>query len=261
VHLLQATVEENRQLRSGVQLLKIRAPLLAQTVQPGQYVMLRCAPAGAADPLLRRPFFVHDVQGDCCSLLVHVRGRGTTWLGERSTGEELDLFGPLGHGWRLASTVSTLLLVAENEGIVALTLLARRAVARGLGVTLLSQCPEAAAVYPAALLPEEVEYQVLTADGSAGLQGTLVDRLGDYLDWADAVCLAVSRETLLRLYRQYERLRLPQLAQATLLQPLVCATGSCLACSVELRSGPRLICRDGPVFSLREIALGAAVLN
>src|SRR5579875_1459349 len=113
MRLYRARLLENRQLRQGVHLLELDAPGLAQAVRPGQYCMVRCADEASFDPLLRRPFFIHSVEGGHCRILLQVRGRGTRWLARQPVGEELDLLGPMGQGWRVPARASTLLLVAE----------------------------------------------------------------------------------------------------------------------------------------------------
>ena len=109
------------------------------------------------------------------------------------------------------------------------------------------------------MLPPEVEYHIITADGSLGEQGALREVLGDYLAWADAACCSVSRETAVVLYSTFERMRGRHFAQALVLRPLVCASGVCLSCSFETHSGVKVICRDGPVFDLREVARSVTI--
>ncbi|MFL5627445.1 MAG: hypothetical protein ACJ788_17855, partial [Ktedonobacteraceae bacterium] len=227
-------------------------------VQPGQYCMVRCCHSLANDPLLRRPFFIHSVQRGqgLCTLLVHVHGRGTAWLIQQQIGATLDVLGPLGHGWDVRSTVRNLLLISEGSLINAVALLAQIASAQEVVVTLVGQFDTAAQVYPPALLPPEVEYHIVTTDGSVGTRGDLQSALTAYLPWADAACCSVSRETSMHLYSHFERLRTRHFAQGLLLHPLVCGNGVCLACTVQTYSGPSLICRDGPVFDLREVARG-----
>ena len=256
MRLYTAPITSNTEIRPTVHLLEIHLPQLAQSIQPGQYCMLRCCHPAATDPLLRRPFFVHTVQRNhgLCTFLVHVQGRGTAWLASQPVGSTLDILAPLGHGWELRSTVRNLLLVSEGTTIPALTLLAQTALEQELVVTLVAQFATANAVYPPALLPSEVEYHIVTTDGSLGQQGTLAEVLNAYVSWADAACLSVSHETSTILYRSYERLRGKHFAQGTILSPLVCGNGVCLTCSVETTHGTKLICRDGPVFPLRDIA-------
>ncbi len=164
------------------------------------------------------------------------------------------MLGPLGRGWEIRPTTSTLLLAAEDQQIAAVALLAQTAIERDLSVTLVGHFQTAKDVYPPALLPPEVEYDIVTSDGSLGIAGSLGSVLGENLQWADAAYCAVSRETSINLYARFERLRGKHFAQALLLHPLVCGNGVCLTCSVETYSGPKLVCRDGPVFDLRDVA-------
>lgn len=257
---MTATVIANTEIGPGVHLIEMHAPLLAQAAQPGQYCMVRCCDPLATDPLIRRPFFVQSVrrgqagQAGLCSLLVQVRGRGSSWLAGQLPGAVVDILGPMGQGWTIRRSSLNLLLVSEEGLIDGLTLLAQVAVEQELAVTLIAQSDHAASVYPPALLPPEVEYVIVTSDGSTGQQGNVVDALADYLNWADAVYCNVSRETSQALYRRYERLRTRNFAQAMLLYPLVCGNGVCQTCPVETFSGQKLVCRDGPVFDLREMA-------
>ncbi len=233
----------------------MHAPQLAQAAQPGQYCMVRCCDTLASDPLLRRPFFVHTVQREreLCTLLVYARGRGTGWLVKQQEGASLDILGPMGHGWTLRPVYRNLLLVSEGAHIPALTLLAQHAIEQELAVTVIQYCENAESVYPPTLLPAEAEYQIVTRDGSLGHQGELTDIVGNYLDWADAAYCSVSRATSSALYHAFDRLQVKNFAQATILQALACGSGACLSCSIETRVGPKLVCRDGPVFNLRDI--------
>jgi len=245
----------NSEIRPGLCLLELHAPYIAQAAQPGQYCMVRCCDTWATDPLLRRPFFVHSAQrarGEC-SLLVAARGRGSAWLARQPAGATLDILGPMGHGWEVRPNVRNLLLIGDGESIAALTLLAQMAIEQELAVTLLCQFGSDAAIYPPTLLSPEIEYHV-TTPGSGGKPPTeLIELVSDYLSWADAVYCSVSFETAQTLYQRYERLRQKHIAQSLITRPLVCASGACLTCAIETHDGPKLICRDGPVFTLGEI--------
>ncbi len=236
-------------IRPGVQLLELHAPNLAQTVQPGQFCMVRCCAANASDPLLRRPFYVHSINRSrgTCTFYVHVQGRGTAWLAAQQEGAILDILGPLGHGWTLRPTTRNALLIGEERSISSLTLLAQIALEQDIAVTLINQTLEES--YPPALLSPEVEYHIVTEQQDKNL----IETLTPILPWADASFSSVSHETSLALYTHFERLRGKGFAQGTNPRPLVCGTGVCFACSVETRTGQRLVCRDGPVFDMRDI--------
>lgn len=255
MRLHTATLIANTPIQTDLYLLELHTPQLAQAVAPGHYCMVRCCPAFAADPLLRRPFYIHSVQRTqgLCRLLVHIRGRGTAWLAQQAEGSTLDVLGPLGHGWNIHPTTRNLLLVNEGAFIPALTFLAQVALEQELAVTLVSKTTTVNEAYPPMLFPQEVEYHIVTTDGSSGQHGDLQQVLSPYLTWADAACCSVSRETALTLYTYFERLRKKNFAQCAYIQPLVCGSGACFACSVETRSGQKLVCRDGPIFDLRDL--------
>ncbi len=252
MRLFSATIISNTEIRHGLNLLQVHSPYLAQAAQPGQYVMVTVRDALATDPLLRRPFFVHTVRRDLqlCSFLVAARGRGSAWFARQPEQAVLDILGPLGHGWEVPSTARNLLLIGEGPGCASLTLLAHVAIEQELAVTLLCQFGAETEIYPPALLSPEIEYHVTTPGSGAK---PLLELAGDYLSWADVVYCAVSLPTAQELYRRYERLRHKHRAQCLVTRPFACASGACLACAIETHGGVRLVCRDGPVFSLDEV--------
>lgn len=249
---LTVTLTANSEIQPGVHLLEVQAPQLARTAQPGQYCMLRACDSLASDPLLRRPFFVAQVEPgrDVCRFLVYQRGRASTWLARQQSGMQLDLLGPLGHGWTIRPEARNLLLIGEDPLLAALLLFANHAIERELSVTLIHCVSGAEQGYPAALLPPEIEYQVLAA---ADVAGALAAQLGEYLIWADTVCCSVSAILLAALMHGSSRWREKHFAQAIVARPLMCVSGTCLACQIETRHGPRLVCRDGPVLALRDL--------
>ena len=213
--------------------------------------MLRCSPADASDPLLRRPFYVHGINRSrgTCTFYIHVQGRGTAWLAAQPEGAVLDILGPLGHGWTLRPTTRNALLIGEERSISALTLLAQVALEQDIAVTLINHSHSLEDSYPPALLSTEVEYSIVLQQQDKHLLQTLKD----ILPWADAAYTSLSHETSLALYTQFDRIRSKNFAQGATTRPLVCGTGVCYACSIETRTGQKLVCKDGPVFDLRDI--------
>lgn len=150
MRLSLAPVRSNTEIQPGIHLLELHAPQLAQGVQPGQYCMVRCGPAGVSDPLLRRPFFLHGAERGrgTCTLLVHRLGRGSSWLAQQPPGVQLDLLGPLGHGWSVRSTTRNALLVGDEESFASLTLLAKKALEEELAVTMICRADPQGKGYP-----------------------------------------------------------------------------------------------------------------
>jgi dihydroorotate dehydrogenase electron transfer subunit len=249
---LLAPLLVNKEILPGVHLLEVQASQLARGAQPGQYCMLRGCDGLASDPLLRRPFFVAGVEPErsLCRFLVHKRGRASNWLTRLQAGMELDLLGPLGHGWSIRPQARNLLLIGEDPLLAALLFLAGHAIKRELAVTLIHLVESAEQGYPVALLPPELEYQLFPAAKRAK---ALTAQIGDYLTWADAVFCSVTEETLLDLTHSDAHWGERSHTQAIVARPLACITGTCLACRTETRQGPRLVCREGPVFAWRDL--------
>lgn len=233
--------------------LACAAPAL-QGVQPGQFVMVRCAEG--QDPLLRRAYSLHRIWPsgaappgapselrDQAGLALWVRpaGRGSAWLARRPVATPLDLLGPLGHGFALDADTRHLLLLALATGPGPLLALADWALAREVSVTLLAQTP-----YPAELVPPEVELISLPAAGWEARAAPLVA-------WADQVCLSGPLAGVSELAAWRRRLGTRKRFQIALEGDVACGTGICMGCVAETRHGWRRLCRDGPVFDLREL--------
>ena len=243
---------------------------------PGQFLMLRTAdliagadvpPDAAAiaeDPLLPRAMSYHRVRdsqdGPQFSILYDVVGRGTAWLARRQPGDLVYGWGPLGRGYSLRNAGQNLLLVGGGIGIAPLLWLADESVAKGQSVVLLDGARDAAGVFPAELVPSEAEVVVTTQDGSMGRQGLVTDVFLDYFEWADTVYLCgpnpmfAALADVIRAHEGPGRIKRRKPVQALLESQMGCGTGICYGCAVfDRRGNPRLVCKEGPRFELREI--------
>ncbi len=271
-------VVENGRLYSDTYLTWLDGDELLRGATPGQFLMLRCADflpdadregplsgaSLAADPLLPRAMSYHRVRNGAAgpefAILYEVVGRGTAWLARRQAGDRVFAWGPLGHGFSLRGGGQSLLLVAGGIGVAPLVWLAEEAVAKGRSVVLIDGAGEAGGVFPAELLPSEVEVVVVTEDGSLGRRGRVTDVFLDYYGWADAVfacgpnAMFAALAELLARHEGQGRTRHRKAVQALLESPMACGTGICYGCAVFDRRGrPRLVCKEGPRFELREI--------
>ncbi len=252
-----ATVIANEQIARGIFILRLEEPDQARDVKPGQFVHLRCGTS--FDPLLRRPLSVLRTganQRNCLpssqyEVLYEVVGRGTDLLSHLRPGDLLDVLGPLGRPFQIDRATRHLLLVGGGVGIVPLVALAEEAIRHDLSVTLLCGFRTSARAFPSDRLPPEVEYVVVTDDGSAGHRGVVTELVHVYLAWADQVC-ACGPVPMLRALAALERPRhLP--FSIAMEERMGCAMGVCLGCVVPTRHGLQRVCRDGPVFGLDEI--------
>ena len=231
----------------GVYLIWLKSPQIASAAQPGQFVMVRCG----EDCLLRRPFSVHQVDRDKLALLFTIVGKGTLWLSQRQTGDNVDIFGPLGNGFTIQPDAKNLLLVGGGSGIAPLSFLNQKAIDSRCSVTLLYGTANKHQ-YTQYYLPAQTTLVSATADGSLGRKGMVTDLLPDFINWSDQIfaCGPVT------MYRDMAK-RYPQLkskpVQVSLEVRMGCGLGICYACTVKTKQGLKQVCQDGPVFDLDDV--------
>jgi dihydroorotate dehydrogenase electron transfer subunit len=112
-------------------LIELEASVLARSATPGQFAMLRCGEGH--DPFLRRPLGIHQVNKQLgrISFLYKVRGKGTSWLSQRKSGDPVSLLGPLGRGFNCSEPGSKGLVVGAGVGVAPLLFLASELADRG----------------------------------------------------------------------------------------------------------------------------------
>jgi len=240
----------NRQVMPGVFQLKLKASPVASLARPGQFAMLGCGP----DLLLRRPLSFHDADSETgeVAFLYNVVGRGTRWLSQLKPGDTVDILGPLGNGFTIKPDSKNILIIAGGMGVAPLCFLTRQAQNGGQSVTLLLGAASAANLCPSELLPSATTCLTATDDGSAGVKGLITDCLAQYIDKADQV-FACGPLPMYRTLAKEPGLR-GKPVQVSLEVRMACGLGVCYGCSIKTNSGMKKVCRDGPVFNMKDVA-------
>ena len=200
---------------------------------------------------LRRPLSIHQQEGDKIALLINMVGRGTQWLSQCQTGDELDLLGPLGNGFTIQPTAKKLLLVAGGIGIAPLVFLADEAQKKGHQVTLLLGALTASQLYPERLLPSEVNLITATEDGTEGTKGMITDLLPDFAGGADQIFACGPMPMCRTMAKMSELSNKP--VQVSLEVRMGCGLGICYGCTIKTGKGLRQVCQHGPIFELEDI--------
>jgi len=192
---------------------------------PGQYILAHAA--GTDDPLAVPVFFSDSAPNG----FVAAPYLPLSW----TPGTQLNLRGPLGHGFTVPAAARKVALIAFDESPERLRGLIPIAFKQGAEVVLVSNMT-------AYDLPEAVEVQPLQA-------------LKDIYHWADYAAFDTARENL---HQIGEMLGVANQAQAQVLvrAPMPCgAIAECGICSIIIRREWKLICKDGPVFDFDSIKL------
>lgn len=234
---------------SGSWLIWLKSPEIAQEARPGQFVMVKCGD----DTLLRRPFSIHRINNDSIALFFALLegGKGTGWLSHCQKGNTVELLGPLGNGFSINPASSKLLLTAGGIGIAPLVFLAQTALEQGHSVTLLLGAATGAQLYPSHLLPPGVKCITATEDGTEGKKGIVTELVPEHVDWADQI-IACGPIPMYRAMAKMPELK-DKPCQISLEVRMGCGFGVCYGCTIKTKQGLKQVCRDGPIFSLRDV--------
>ena len=266
MHQVVAEVLSNKNITLNYFKITLNAPEICQDAQPGQFVHIKVT--AGYDPLLRRPFSIHDTRDEKFEILYRVVGKGTDLLSRKEKSEKLDLLGPLGQGFELKENFRTIILVAGGIGVAPLYFLAKRLLNHdskiGGKAPTKSRRPKITL-----LLGAETRKQILcaqdfknlgaavkiaTEDGSWGYKGLVSDFLAETLfrySKPDVVFACGPVPMLKKIAQLSRKYRL--LTQVSLEQTMGCGIGACLGCVVSTPEGYLRVCTDGPVFRVNQI--------
>jgi dihydroorotate dehydrogenase electron transfer subunit len=166
------------------------------------------------------------------------RGFECTAPSERNwgAGDELDLLGPIGRGFKPPAASRRWLLLSIDTAAGPLMPLVQLARDQGASISIWANTALSE-------LPPDVEI-------ATDLQGAI--------DWSDYLAICATPSGLPGIRSLPGLTNGPPLAgiqaEALLLSPMPCGFGGCMACAVRVRHGWKLCCQDGPVFPLEALA-------
>jgi dihydroorotate dehydrogenase electron transfer subunit len=232
--------------------LRLRAPVIAATARPGQFVMLAQV-EGSGQMVLPRPMAIHRRHaGAVIDIVYGVVGQGTAELATATVGQALRVIGPLGTPFDIPEPKSGVLALGRGIGVCAwMGLVEEQASGSHPMLPVLSAATRREIVGLTDCIDLGVRPWVVTdADGSSSI-GELERRL---MDWGgeqrpSAVVVCGSRRLAALAWRLARAWDVP--AQLSVEATMACGLGYCHGCATPASGtdGP-LVCTDGPVFAL-----------
>jgi dihydroorotate dehydrogenase electron transfer subunit len=248
---LTASVIANDEVMPEVYLIWLESSDIEPAARPGQFVMVRCA-----DYPLPRPLSIHRLadKGGKLALLFNVMGKGTAWLSQRQTGEDIELFGPLGNGFSIQPETKKILMVAGGIGAAPLSFLSQEALVKNCEIKLLVGAKTSAQLDVEHLFPKGIDIIFTSEDGLKGERGLVTMLIPDYFDWADQVFACGPLPMYYHIAHDFPQLKVSNKpVQVSLEMKMGCGLGVCYGCTVKTRKGLQQVCKDGPVFALDDI--------
>lgn len=246
----------HEEIGGGYRYLILEAPRLAEALTPGQFVHIKVPTLEKS--ALRRPFSVFDADDGKVIVLYKTVGRGTLALNNAKVGDELNVLGPLGHGFPTECDGAAL-LVGGGYGVAPLYFLAKRLRKNG---------HKDIRLFVGGRTKEDllsldkfrdlgVELHVATNDGSEGVKGLVVDPLDDVL-----IDLRLKGEKFELFTCGPDGLLQAVAHRATgtssrgwisMDRHMICGVGACYACIQKTVRGNSRCCVEGPVFRAEDL--------
>lgn len=225
----------------------------------GQMFHLLCPSPDGTDVWMRRPMSVYrvDKAQSQVEFLYKVEGRGTRGMAMLAPGDEFNIAGPLGKGFRLQPEWKHIVVLGRGVGLATLAPLSQLAAESGVGVTAILSARNANVVMSKELFEGlgATAITVVDSDGSSAVENVeqvLEDLIAK--GKADAFFTCGSNRLLKLVQRLGKKHGIP--GQVAVEQIMVCGFGACYVCvrtfEVDGQRVLKRVCRDGPVFNMQE---------
>lgn len=241
-----AIILSNIEIAKDIWRMEIKTTF-AQKAKPGQFIEI-----SVPGFYLRRPISICEIKEkeDILVIIYKVLGQGTEKMTEMSSGDSLDVFGPLGNGFPIED-IDKVLLVGGGVGVPPLYETAKQYRLKGTQVDVVLGFNDKDAIF----YKEEFEQlgcnvEIATMDGSFGTKGTVLDAIKANNINTDFISACGPLMMLKALDATYSK------GYISLEARMACGLGACMGCVVKDKDGNSLrVCKDGPVFEVGKVAL------
>jgi dihydroorotate dehydrogenase electron transfer subunit len=225
----------------------------------GQMFHLLCPSPDGAEVWMRRPMSVYRANKDAGQIefLYKVEGRGTQGMATLRPGDDFNIAGPLGVGFKLQPNWKNIVVLGRGVGLATLAPLSQLAAETGVGVTAILSARNSKVVMSKDLFEGLGAKTVAVVDTDSSSAVENVEKTIEGLiaqNKADAFFTCGSNRLLKLMQRLGKKHNIP--GQVAMEQIMVCGFGACYVCmrtfEVDGVRVLRRVCRDGPVFNMQE---------
>jgi len=208
---------------------------------PGQFVMV-WVPGVDEFPMSV------SYNGNRFGITYQIIGEGTKALAEKKPGERIGVRGPYGKGFSISG--KRLLFVAGGVGMAPIAPLVEQATSRGCSVDLvLGAKTSKELLFERRASKLGAKIHISTDDGTKGFKGFASDLAASVAAnrKVNHIYTCGPEKMIVKVMELASRKKVPM--QASLERIMKCGIGVCDSCALDGRH----VCKDGPVFSLREL--------
>lgn len=225
----------------------IKAPEIARSVQPGQFIILMTKEEGERIPLTVADY---DRERGLIYIVFQVVGKTTDELSSFNEGDYLYSFiGPLGQKSEI-DNFGTVVLVGGGTGIACIHPIARNLKEAGNKViTIIGARTKKLIIMEKELKKVSYELIVTTDDGSYGRKGFVTEALKEKLDNDKTIkkVWTIGPPIMMKVTTDLTK-KYPVDTIVSLNTIMVDGTGMCGSCRVSIGGETKFVCTDGPEF-------------
>lgn len=243
------------QLKNDIFKFTIQSEEMVQMALPGQFLEIRVN--DDIEPFLRRPISIHkiDKQKNELEFIFQVKGKGTEILSSKKVGDEISILGPLGKGNFQFENYKKISIIGGGIGIFPLYELAKQAKQTANVTTYLGFRSKDFVVLEDEFSKVSNKLVITTDDGSYQESGFAINYLKADCEKEKPDCIyACGPLPMLKAVRDFAmENNIP--AQVSLEERMGCGIGICLGCAVKDKNsdGYKHVCKDGPVFDVKDV--------
>ena len=256
---------EKRCLAENIWLMKVRAPRVARSALPGQFVIVRADERGERIPLTVADY---DPAEESVTIVIQTIGVSTRKICALQPSESLaDFAGPLGRPSEFVGEPlerlrgKRFLFVAGGVGTAPVYPQVKWLHDRGVAADVVI----GAKTRDMLICTDEMRavadrLYIATDDGSAGYKGLVTGLIGELIERGERydVCVAIGPMIMMKFVALTTRkYALPTIVSLNAL--MVDGTGMCGACRVTVGGKTRFTCVDGPEFDAHEVDFDEAM--
>jgi len=247
------TIMKRRALNPSVVLLEVEAPLVAEKVKPGQFIILRIDELGERIPLTIADY---DREKGTVTIIFQKVGLTTNLLADLKEGDAiLNVAGPLGVPTHIEPGTKRVCVVGGGVGCAIAYPQAKALHAAGIKTDVISGFRSKDIV----ILEEEFKsicdnLYLTTDDGTYGEKGFVTDKLKSLIDGGNQYDLVIAIGPVPMMKFVSKTTEPYGIKTLVSLNPImVDGTGMCGACRVTVGGKTKFACVDGPDFDGHQV--------
>lgn len=261
-YCLDLTIVSIEHISSKHVLIRLTSAATLPEMLPGQFVEVRVD--GSPHTFLRRPISINyvDRARNELWLLVAAVGEGTRRLAQMVSGQRLNCLFPLGHGFsdvaamraavgRPSQSTWRVLLVGGGVGVAPILYQGAEVLRAGGAPVFLLGARSAADVLEMNLFNKFGKVYITTEDGSMGEKGFVTNHSilqREHFDFIQTCGPTPMMKAVARYAREHGIE-----CEASLENMMACGLGACLCCVEKTKHGNLCVCKDGPVFNIKNL--------